>query len=87
MSDKAEWVLVTLPRKVTWKSTISPKGIVQFWSCHKAVANVFPLKAEPSSATRTGRGAFDSAKNHKRQRRKRQSVTAKREKSQTPKFE
>jgi len=31
-------------------------------------------------------GAFDSAKNHKRQHRKRQSVTAKREKSQTPKF-
>ena len=31
-------------------------------------------------------GAFDSAKNHKRQRRKRQSVTAKPEKSQTPKF-
>jgi len=31
-------------------------------------------------------GAFDSAKNHKRQRRKRQTVTAKREKSQTPKF-
>jgi len=34
----------------------------------------------------TSTGAFDSAKNHKRQRRKRQSVTAKREKSQTPKF-
>jgi len=33
-----------------------------------------------------GGGAFDSAKNHKRQRRKRQSVTSKREKSQTPKF-
>jgi len=32
------------------------------------------------------RGAFDSAKNHKRQRRKHQSVTAKREMSQTPKF-
>jgi len=32
------------------------------------------------------RGAFDSAKNHTRQRRKRQSVTDKREKSQTPKF-
>jgi len=32
------------------------------------------------------RGAFDSAINHKRQRRKRQSVTAKREKSQTSKF-
>jgi len=31
-------------------------------------------------------GTFDSAKNHKRQRRKRQFVTAKREKSQTPKF-
>ena len=31
-------------------------------------------------------GGFDSAKNHKRQRRKRQSVTTKREKSQTPKF-
>jgi len=36
-------------------------------------------------------GAFDSAKNHKRQRCKRQrckrqSVTAKRQKSQTPKF-
>jgi len=30
--------------------------------------------------------AFDSAKNHKRQRRKRQSVTAKQEKSQTRKF-
>ena len=35
---------------------------------------------------RIGGGAFDSAKNHKHQRRKRQSVTAKREKSQTPKF-
>ena len=31
-------------------------------------------------------GAFDSAKNHKCQRRKRQSITAKQEKSQTPKF-
>jgi len=29
---------------------------------------------------------FESAKNHERKRRKRQSVTAKREKSQTPKF-
>jgi len=34
----------------------------------------------------TSWGAFDSDKNHKRQRRKRQSVTAKREKSQTSKF-
>jgi len=31
-------------------------------------------------------GAFDSAKNHKHQRRKRQYVTTKRAKSQTPKF-
>jgi len=31
------------------------------------------------------RVAVTSAKNHKRQRRKRQSVTAKQEKSQTPK--
>jgi len=35
---------------------------------------------------KSNRGALDSAKNQKRQRRKRQSVTAKREKSQTPKF-
>jgi len=35
--------------------------------------------------TRVGWVAVISAKNHKRQRRKRQSVTAKREKSQTPK--
>ena len=39
--------------------TISPKGIVQFWSCNKAVANVFPHKAEPSSATRTGQYLLD----------------------------
>ena len=31
------------------------KNIVQFWSCNKAVVNVFPHKAEPSCATRTGR--------------------------------
>jgi len=31
-------------------------------------------------------GTFDSAEKHKRQRRKRQSETAKREKSQTSKF-
>jgi len=39
-----------------------------------------------SRAPSCSRGAFDSAKNHKRQRHKRQSVTAKREKSQKPKF-
>jgi len=44
------------------------------------------LKGLGESFLLMGRGAFDSAKNHKRQRRKRQSVPAKREKSQTPKF-
>ena len=39
----------------------------------------------PSRLGATCRVAVISAKNHKRQRRKRQSVTAKREKSQTPK--
>jgi len=41
--------------------------------CDRTIGNIFG-------------GAFDSDKNHKRKRRKRQSVTAKREKSQTPKF-
>jgi len=34
--------------------TIVPKGIVRFRSCIKAVVNIFPHKAEPSCATRTG---------------------------------
>ena len=33
--------------------TISPKGIVRFWLCYVA-ANIFPHKAKPSCATRTG---------------------------------
>jgi len=44
------------------------------------ILEIFSLKMYPCKV----RGAFDSAKNHKRQRRKRQSVTAKQEKSQTP---
>jgi len=40
-------------------STISPKAIVRFWSCNKAVANVFLHKAEPSSATGTGQYLLD----------------------------
>ena len=46
------------------------------------------LKGMPFSAFSVERkGVYSIApKNHKRQRRKRQSVTAKREKSQTPKF-
>jgi len=42
--------------------------------------------AQPKQKKNIKRGAFDSAKKHQRQRRKRQSVTAKRKKSQTPKF-
>jgi len=38
---------------------ISPKGIVQFWSCNKAETNVFPHKAELSSAARTGQYLLD----------------------------
>jgi len=34
--------------------TIRPRGIVQYWSCDKAVVNVIPQTAQPSSATRTG---------------------------------
>jgi len=47
--------------------------------------SLFPRETSDNSVLNE-RGAFDSAKNHKRQRRKRQSVTAKRAKSQTPKF-
>jgi len=50
---------IELSRKIEKKYTISTKGIVQFWSCNKAVANVFPHKAEPSSATRTGQYLSD----------------------------
>jgi len=39
--------------------TSNPKGIVQFWSCNKAVAKVFPHKAELSIATRTGQYLLD----------------------------
>jgi len=41
-------------RNATDPRTISPNGIVQFYSCNKAVVNVFSHKVEPSSATRTG---------------------------------
>jgi len=44
------------------------------------------MKKSLMADRRLGGGASDSAKNHKRQRRKRQSVIAKRGKSQTPKF-
>jgi len=52
------------------------------------VKNIFTSECK-AAARGKGAGvervAVISAKNHKRQRRKRQSVTAKREKSQTPK--
>jgi len=37
------------------QSTSSPKGIVQFWSCYKAVAH----KAEPFYTSRTGQYLLD----------------------------
>jgi len=52
------------------------------WKHHVVDSGPQPKQTESSFRG----GACDSAKNHKRQRRKRQSVTAKREKSQTPKF-
>jgi len=59
--------LVFFPRFITlWQlssqvryCTISPEGIVQFLLCNKAVVNVFPQKAEPSYATRTGQYLLD----------------------------
>jgi len=48
------------------------------------VGSITPLRYA-SKIIAIYRVAVISAKNHKRQRRKRQSVTAKREKSQTPK--
>jgi len=44
------------------------------------------LKPDAHRTSQVIRVAVISAKKHKRQRRKRQSVTAKQEKSQTPKF-
>jgi len=55
-------ILVARPKpdNTFWTvSTISPKGIFRFWSCNKAVAIVFPHKAEPSSAARTGQYFLD----------------------------
>ena len=46
----------------------------------------FPDVVSTLEVSRQRRVAVIGAKNHKRQRRKRQSVTAKREKSQTPNF-
>jgi len=60
------------------------KKKIQFLVGDSAFKNVALLRA--CYDFRCSRGAFDSAKNHKRQRLKRQSVPAKREKSQTPKF-
>jgi len=39
--------------------TIRPKNTVQFWSCNKTVANVFPHRVEPSSVTKTGQYLLD----------------------------
>ena len=54
----------------------------------KSVSDWFVLRPFGNNSRKSSENngvAVKSAKNHKRQRRKRQSVTAKREKSQTPK--
>jgi len=61
----------------------------RFWAIKRKAPDFSQIFSSSTNYLLTG--AFDSAKNHerqrrKRQRRKRQSVTAKREKSQTPKF-
>jgi len=63
-----------------WKPFLFGKGDAH--STAKSTALDFLMKYFGNSVERV---AVKSAKNHKRQRRKRQSVTAKREKSQTPK--
>jgi len=62
--------------------TALPKEILIENDSHKHLAQKF---AERYFGTDLFWVAVISAKNHERQRRKRQSVTAKREKSQTPK--
>ena len=76
---------------VTLNSSISLLAKIDHFSVKKTRAlrrlfNYMPGYITPWIPSLNFRRAFDSAKNHKRQRRKRQSVTAKREKLQTPKF-
>jgi len=73
---------------ISRQSSKSPAQIVY----DKSVTGLLPHRTKSriiapnlNSPSSNG-GAFDRAKNHKSQRRKRQSVTAKRKKSQTPKF-
>jgi len=61
-----------------WKASLEDKPGGQAWK-----ASLEDKPGRRAWNTMLDWGAFDSAKNHKRQRRKRQSVTAKREKSQT----
>ena len=83
-----------------WKITISMEGSQRHFLMviDRSIISYIPITVFPrfivislENSLRdilndTAGEAFDSAKIHKRLRRKRQSVTAKREKSQTPKF-
>ena len=71
------WSSGWLPLWVLQQLRVGKEGEVQLTPVSGSSIPVLDMKV---------RGAFDSAKNHKRQRRKRQSVTAQRENSQTPKF-
>ena len=64
-------------------SNISPKIWIFFSSSNSRIWKGLIIPEQIGSIQWA---AVITAKNHKRQRRKRQSVTAKREKSQTPKF-
>jgi len=68
----------------TSKHSSEKKGGITKKKKEKKGRNVFFSQLKKLMRTRI-RGAVISAKNHKRQRRKRQSVIAKQEKSQTPK--
>jgi len=68
---------------------LSMRSLKKQWSLGNPDMVIDSVTGPPPKEMRLcwkGRGAFDSAKNHKRQRRKRQSVTTKRAESQTPKF-
>jgi len=76
----------TLQRRATPPSTAKHIYGIRNANCFRMPFNTNWIKYFFIGQHLNAAGAFDSAKNHKRKRRKRQSVTAKRKMSQTPKF-
>jgi len=68
-----------------WQSSFATYVMFCIWSLNWIVPRNAPFLSISLIPRSPNRVAVISAKNHKRQRRTRQSVTAKREKSQTPK--